>query len=312
MKRTRHSHPGFFHLKLRVGLLVCLLTAVLSARAADAGSDATPFATAKRLFDDGQYQEARAAFEKIAVGEPQNAEVVFYLGWTAFRLNQSEDSVRFLEKATALDATKSLYFQVLGDAYGVSAQHASLFSKFGLAKKCLAAYDRGVEADPNNVEVRTARYLYYSNAPGFIGGGADKATAELEEIRRRDPVQAASLLVEQQIAGKKCDQAFATIDGILQQQPDNMLALYQLGKLATITGQQLDRGESALQKYLGHRPAGREPPLSAARWRLGMICEQKGDKSAARAEYEAALKLDPGYAAAQEALKKLLQSTVQK
>ena len=286
---------------------IALLTLAAGSRAtaADAAPDATSLAGAKRLFDGGLYQEARAALEKITATEPQNSEAIFYLGWTAFRLNQPEESVKLLEKATAFDATKSLYFHVLGDAYGVSAQRASVFSKFGLAKKCLAAYDCGVEADPNNVEVRTARYQFYRGAPAFIGGGADKAAAELEEIRRRDPVLATGLLVDEQIAEKKFDQAFAAIDGILQREPENMVALYQLGRLAAITKKQLDRGEVALQRYLAHAPIGREPPLSAAHWRLGIICEQKGDQPAARAEYEAALKLDPGFAPAQESLKKL-------
>ena len=35
---------------------------MIRARAADAATDATPLAVAKRLFDGGQYPEARAAF----------------------------------------------------------------------------------------------------------------------------------------------------------------------------------------------------------------------------------------------------------
>jgi tetratricopeptide (TPR) repeat protein len=307
MNRALNLHPHF-HLPpglLGVALLAWSLTGAIRARAADAGTEATPLVAAKRLFGDGRYPEAHAAFEKIAMGEPQNAEVLFYLGWIAFRLNQPEESVKFLEKATALDANKSLYFHVLGDAYGASAQRASLFYKLGLAKKCLAAYDSGVEVDPNNVEVRIARYNYYRGAPAFIGGGADKAAAELAEIRKRDPVQADTLLVEKQIAEKEYDRAFATIDGVLRRQPENMVALYQLGKLAAIARTQLDRGEASLRRYLAHAPASQEPPLSAACWRLGMICEQKGDKLAARVEYEAALKLDPGFTDARESLKKL-------
>jgi len=277
----------------------------ISAAAADPGPDVAPLAGARRLFDGGHYLEARAAFETITATEPQNSEAIFYLGWTAFRLNQPEESVKLLEKATALDATKSLYFHVLGDAYGESAQRASLFSKFGLAKKCLAAYDRGVEVDPNNVEVRIARYNYYRGAPAFIGGGADKAAAELEEIRKRDPVQAAPMVVEQLIGEKRYDEAFAAIDGILKRQPENMIALYQFGKLAAIARTQLDRGEASLRRYLAHAPASQEPPLSAAHWRLGMVCEQKGDTLAARTEYEAALQFDPEFAAARESLKKL-------
>ena len=139
----------------------------------------------------------------------------------------------------------------------------------------------------------------------FDSGQYPEAHAALEEIRKRDPFQAAALLVDQQIADKKPDEAFASIAGLLERQPENMFGLYQLGKITSITGRQLDRGEAALRRYLAHAPTGREPPLSAAHWRLGMICEKKGDKSAARAEYEAALKLDPGFAPAQESLKNL-------
>lgn len=286
-------------------ITVLMLAVGISAAAADPGSDIAPLAAAKRLFDGGHYPEARASLEKIAAAEPQNSEALFYLGWTAFRLNQPEESVKLLEKAIALDATKSLYFHVLGDAYGESAQRALVFSKLGLAKKCLAAYDRGVEVDPNNVEVRTARYQFYRGAPSFIGGGADKAAAELGEIRKRDPELATGLLIDQQIADKKPDEAFAAIGSLLERQPENMFDLYQLGKIAAITGQQLDRGEAALRRYITHVPTGREPPLSAARWRLGMICEQKREAPAARAEYEAALKLDPGFTPAQESLRRM-------
>ena len=298
-------HPRFLRGPLRVGLLACLLAAAIPARAAEPGPEPAPLAAAKRLFDEGHYPEARAALEKITAAEPKNAEALFYLGWTAFRLNQPEETVKLLERATALDATKSLYFHILGDAYGVSAERASIFSKLGLAKKCLAAYDRGVAVNSDDVEVRTARYSFYVNAPGFIGGGADKAAAELDEIRKRDPIQADTLLVEKQISEKKYDQAFAAIDGILQRQPENMAVLYQRGRIAAISGQRLAQGESALRRYVDHTPDGREPPLSAAHWRLGMICEQRGNKPAARTEYEAALKLDPGFAAARESLKKL-------
>ena len=262
-----------------------------------------PLATAKKLFDGGQYAEARAAFEKIAAAEPQNAEVVFYLGWTTFRLNQPEESVKLLEKATALDGTKSLYFHVLGDGYGVLTQRASIFGKVGWAKKCLAAYDKAIALDPGNLDARAARLGYYWHAPAIVG--MDKARAEAEEIRKRDPVRGAQALADLYVSEKQYTEAFAVIDRLVAQHPDNKPAQYQLGRLAAITGQQLDRGATALEAYLRYSPQGREPGLAAAHWRLGMIYAQKGDPTAARAEYEPALKLDPGFAVAREALQKL-------
>jgi tetratricopeptide (TPR) repeat protein len=299
------SLPPFLRGWCGVGLLAGLLAGTIGVRAADAGPDAMPLATAKKLFDGGQYAEARAAFEKIAAAEPQNAEVVFYLGWTTFRLNQPEESVKLLEKATALDATKSLYFFVLGDAYGICTQRASIFGKPGWAKKCLAAYDKAIVLDPDNVDARAARLSYYWHAPAIVGGGMDKAHAEAEEIRKRDPLRGAQALADLYVADKKYADAFAVVDNFIAKNPGSRPAQYHLGRLAAITGQQLDRGAAALEAYLQYSPQGREPGIAAAHWRLGMIYAQKGDPTAARAEYEAALKLNPGFAAAQESLKQL-------
>ncbi len=303
MKRI--FHPRLLLSLPRVGLLACLLAGTTRVRAADTGTNTTPLAAAKKLFESGRYPEARAAFEKIAAAEPQNAEVMFYLGWTAFRLNQPEESAKLLEKATALDATKSLYFHVLGDAYGVLTQRASVFGKIGWAKKCLAAYDRAVALDPGNLDARAARLSYYWHAPAIVGGGMDKARAEAEEIRQRDPVRGAQGLADLYVSEKQYAEAFAVIDRLVAQYPDNKPVQYQLGRLAAITGQQLDRGATALEAYLRYSPQGREPGLAAAHWRLGMLYARKGDKAAARAEFEAALKLDPGFTAARESLKKL-------
>jgi Flp pilus assembly protein TadD len=58
-------------------------------------------------------------------------------------------------------------------------------------------------------------------------------------------------------------------------------------------GQRLDQGASALRQYLASTPTEDEPPLWAAHWRLGQILEKMSDVPGARAEYAAALKLNP-------------------
>jgi tetratricopeptide (TPR) repeat protein len=299
-----------FHRRLRlrspwVGLLLVVCAAAVGARAAHASPDATPLATGRTLFEGGHYPEARAALAPLVAAEPQNAEALFYLGWTAFRLNQPEESAKLLEQATALDGQRSLYFHVLGDAYGAILQHASVFGKMGWARKCLAAYDRAIALDPDNLDARAARLSYYRHAPAIAGGGMDKARAEAEEIRRRDPVRGAQALADLYVSEKRPAEAFAVIDQLVAQHPDNKPAQYHLGRLAAITGQQLARGAAALEAYLQYSPQGSEPGIAAAHWRLGMIREKAGDRSAARAEYEAALKLNPEFAAARESLKKL-------
>ena len=95
------------------------------------------------------------------------------------------------------------------------------------------------------------------------------------------------------------------LDAVIKANPDKKVLLYYLGNAAAKSGQQLDRGEAALKEYLRSTPAANEPPLFAAHWRLGTLYEKKGHKDAARAEYEAALKLSPQFPPALAALKKL-------
>jgi tetratricopeptide (TPR) repeat protein len=265
----------------------------------------TPLNEAIGLFQARKLPEAQAAFAKIAAAEPKNAEAAQYLGLLALMRSDPEQAVQWLEKATQLAPGNSYYWRLLGDANGQSAQKASVFSKFGFAKKCLACYDKAVELDPNNLDARNGRVEYYRQAPGIVGGSMEKAYAEAAEIRRRDPMRGATVLGNLYLAEKKYAEAFALLDGLIAQNPANKALLYQVGRLAALSGQQLERGEAALKEYFHYTPAPDEPPLFNAHWRLGTLYERKGDKAAARAEYETALQLRPDYSAAQNALKRL-------
>ena len=294
--------------------LPCLLRCALFAIAASvafsddanlAAPEPTPLAQAIGLFQTRKLPEARAAFEKIAAVDPKNAVAAYHLGLLALMRNEPEPAVQWLETATRLAPADSQYARLLGDAYGVSAQKAGLFSKFGFAKKCLASYDKAVALNPENLDARACRVEFYRQAPGFAGGGMDKAYAEAAEIRRRDSLRGAAVLGNLYLADKKYAEAFALLDELINKYPENKALLYQVGRLAAISGQQLDRGEAALKEYFQHVPANGEPALFNAHWRLGTLYERKGDKAAARAEYEASLALRADYGPSQDALKKL-------
>ncbi len=290
---------------LRLSARLLAAAIALSAAARAVAAEASAVAAARQLFDGGRNAEAQAAWEKIAAAEPQNAEAVYYLGATTLRLKHPVESVKLLERATQLDGGNSSYFRVLGDAYGAMTQQASLFSKGRWARKCLAAYDRAIALDPDSVDARLARFDYYWHVPAIAGGGMDKAYAEAGEIRRRDPVRGAQALADLYASDKRYDEAFAVIDDLIARRPDHMPAHYQLGRLAAITGRNLERGATALQGYLQYTPKAGEPEIAAAHWRLGMVQEKRGDQAAARAEYEAALRLAPDFAAVREALARL-------
>lgn len=104
---------------------------------------------------------------------------------------------------------------------------------------------------------------------------------------------------------KKYEQAFATFEDLNKVYPDYYPALYQIGKTAVIAKTNLDRGIKCLQEYLKHEPEEDQPTIANAHFRLGSLWEIKGDKKTAQQEYEAALKLEPNYQEAKDALEKL-------
>jgi tetratricopeptide (TPR) repeat protein len=109
------------------------------------------------------------------------------------------------------------------------------------------------------------------------------------------------------VSDKKYDKALAEFDEVLKTQPDDFNALYQVGRLAALTGQYVDRGIASLRRCLELElpPEHNGPGKAAAQWRLGNLLEKKNDRGGARAAYESAVKLDPNFAPAAEALRKM-------
>ena len=271
-----------------------------------AAVDPAQLAAAHALFDQaGKSAEAQKAFETIAAADSQNAEAQNFLAQLALRRDDAGQALAHAEKAAALAPDNADIQDTLGDAYGRSAQKAGLFSQLGFAKKSLAAYQRAVALAPANVNFHQSLFDYYRQAPGIAGGGTDKALGEAAIIKQLDPVRGRLAFATLYVADKKFDQALAEFDEVLKTSPDNYAALYQVGRLAAISGQFLDRGLASLRHCLELKPGENDPAHAAAQWRMGNILEKKNDPTGARAAYAAALKLDPKFTQAADASKKL-------
>jgi len=265
----------------------------------------TPLESAVALYHAKNYPAASDAFAKIAAADPQNAAAHFYLGALAKKRGDNDEAVRQLEQATQLAPANSNYFLELGGAYGAAAQKAGLLAKLGWARKCGEALEKSVALDPENLAARNGLVSFYREAPSFVGGGTEKAHQQAEEIRKRDPLMGAAILGQLYLGENKIDDAFTVYEAALKTNPDNYSILYAIGRAAAQTNQHLDRGEQALKRCLGLTPAKGDPGPAAVQWRLGNIAEKRGDLTSARAAYQAALKLDPNFKSAADALAKL-------
>jgi tetratricopeptide (TPR) repeat protein len=268
-------------------------------------AEPAPLASARALYEAGKLADAQRAFEKLEMEQPDSADVHYYLGQIALRRDDADTAVAELEKATELTPDSARSHNALGDAFGRSAQKAGMFSKFGLARKCLAEYRRAVALEPNNVGFHESLFTYFVNAPSVVGGGADKAADEAAAIRKLEPKRGHLAFATVYTMDGKYELALAELDAILRSAPDDYAALYQVGRNAAISGQHFDRGLGSLRRCLELSVPEGAPPHAAAQWRIGNILEEKGDRKGARAAYEAALKLDPKFTEASEALKKL-------
>jgi tetratricopeptide (TPR) repeat protein len=210
-----------------------------------------------------------------------------------------------LEKAVALAPGSSRYVRTLGDAYGAAAQKAGLLSKMSWAKKCKAAYDKAVELDPKDLNARWCVMEFSRQAPGFLGGGMEAAYAQAAEIKKIDPSRGRAAYTTLYVSEKKYAEAFALYDEMLKDSPEDLSTLFQIGKLADTTGQELDRGLSVLKKCLTLPQPVDARGYAPIHWRMGNILLKKNDPGAARVAYQAALDADPKFTAAADSLAKL-------
>src|SRR5258706_15594133 len=111
-------------------------------------------------------------------------------GRAAMTRNDADAAATLFEKAVAQNPKSAEAHYLLGTAYGSQAQKASIFGQAALAGKTKDEFEKAVALDPNLLDARMGLIQYYAMAPGIVGGSYEKAFAQAEEIKKRDPLMA--------------------------------------------------------------------------------------------------------------------------
>lgn len=291
---------------------------------------------AKALYETKKYPEASKLLEGIDDDHKDYAVAQYYLGRIAFDQKEYDDAVDYFEEATETDDKVADYFLWLGDTYGTIAGEANVVRQGFLAPKMKSAWEKAVALDAKNISARQSLIEFYTQAPGFMGGSFEKAKEVANQIIKLNPplghrqmgkiyereknipaaeneyitmvkadVTYTSTLANFYLNQKQYDKALSIFDEGLKKNPDDMISIYQFGRASAISGQQLDKGEQCLRKYLTYAPKQNEPSHAGANMRMAQIYEKRGNKAEAKKLFEAALKQDNTLKEAKEGLERV-------
>jgi len=325
-------------LKVRTCLTLFLFIFLLNPRFIKSQTN-NDIATGIQLFETKKYSEAKKFFESYIKANQSDPVGAYYLGRLFLREGNYDKSIDWIKIAVDLDGKNSDYHLWLGRAYGVKAQRAGLLKKASAAKNVKKSFERAVELNPDNLEARMGLLQFYQMAPGIMGGSKEKAKEQAEAIKQRNPYQghlAFGLIYmvneefdlaekEYQAAialdsnnsqpyyslgylyarQKQFDKATEIFENLLKSHPDQVASYFHLGRIAVMSGKNLDKGEEYLKKYLQTEPSDERPSFAFAHLLLGHIYKMQEKKDMAKGEYEKALELDPDFEQAKKALKDL-------
>jgi tetratricopeptide (TPR) repeat protein len=156
----------------------------------------------KNYYGMGDYRKATEALEHAVSQEPENSE---FLLWT-------------------------------GRAYGRRAETSSMITAPGYASKARQYFERATKANPKSLEAQSDLFEYYLEAPGFLGGGQDKAAATAADIARIS--QAEGYWAQAKLAEKRKE--FSSAEQHLRQAIE--LAPHQVGRLIDLAKLMVKQG----------------------------------------------------------------------
>ena len=173
------------------GLIVFLLT-ICCAVAQDG------LKQAEELYQRTDYEKSLAIVHGMS---RPSAAAYNLMGRDFFMLGEYKKASEAFQRALSLAPSNSVYAHWLGRAYGRRAETSSPFLAPMHASKARQHFEQAVALDPGNEEALNDLFDYYLQAPGFLGGGYEKAEQVAKRIAARN--EAEGHFAQAQLADKR-------------------------------------------------------------------------------------------------------------
>jgi cytochrome c-type biogenesis protein CcmH/NrfG len=168
---------------VRAAILIPVLTALAFA------GDTTE--RARELYRKTDYADAIASLKQGGLKQGESdAQSLELLGQCYYQLGDFKKATDALEKATTFAPADSMIQDWLGRAWGERAETSFAFAAAAHARKAREAFEKAVRLDPANAMAMNDLFDYYIQAPGFLGGGIEKARELIPSLAKLDPLGA--------------------------------------------------------------------------------------------------------------------------
>jgi Flp pilus assembly protein TadD len=188
---------------------------------------------ANKLYNITEFQQSLEVLQAVPT---KDAAVYELMGRNYYGQGDFRRATEALEHSAALAPGNSTVYLWLGRAYGRRAETSSLITAPGLANKARQFFEKAAQLNPANLEAQSDLFEYYLEAPGFLGGGFDKAKATAAQIARISPSEGYWAQARLDEKRKEFGSAEAQLRRALEIAPQQIGRLIDLARLLTRRG----------------------------------------------------------------------------
>jgi tetratricopeptide (TPR) repeat protein len=158
------------------------------------------------------------------------------IGQDYFMLGEYKKSADAFDRALALGNPSQQLYTWAGRAYGRRAESSGPFTAPGLASRARKYFETAVQMDILNKESSGDLFDYYMGAPGFLGGGANKAQDLARRVAAADPAEGQHLLAVLSERNKDYDTAEQHLRQAIQLAPKQASRVMELARFLAKRG----------------------------------------------------------------------------
>ncbi len=201
-------------------------------------------AEVEKLINAGKLQEAKSLVTNIS-----GSQALYFLGLIAFKQDQYDLAIGYLQKAVDEDKTAVHYYEILGQAYGLKAQQSGPVKGAMLLPKVKRAFLKALELNPDALEAQKGLFMFYLFSPSVAGGDKQKALDIANNLMEHNPAHGHLLLALYAVKNKETVQAENHFNAAFQHGGDDAEIVQRVSRYF-LENENIPKAEQAVRQLM--------------------------------------------------------------